>query len=61
MVFPLERNMAVRTHFMVIDGFIMEVGGLFIGDNLADRVQEKAGMGFHQVWFEKVAWGNRIW
>jgi len=39
----------------------MGVGGLFIGENLADGVSEKAGAGFHQIFLRGEALGNRMW
>ena len=43
MVLSLQGNMIVGTRFMVIEGFTMGVGGLFMGENLANGVWEKAG------------------
>jgi len=34
---------------MVIEGFTMGVGGLFMGENLGDGVWKKAGAGFRWV------------
>ena len=54
-------NIAVDTHFMVIVGFTMGIRGLFIGDNLTDRIWEKAGFCFHWVCFGWEASENRMW
>ena len=61
MVLSLRENMIVGTRFMVIEGFTMGVGGLFMGENLADRVWEKVGAGFCQVCVGRAALGNRMW
>ena len=53
--------MVVGTHFIVIVGFMMGVRGLFIGENLADGVLEKAGFCFHWVCFGQGASGKRMW
>jgi len=39
----------------------MGVGGLFIGENLADGVSEKVGAGFHWICLRGEALGNRMW
>ena len=53
--------MIVGTRFMVIEGFTMGVGGLFMGENLAGGVWEKAGAGFRRVCVGRAVLGNRIW
>jgi len=61
MVLSLRGNMIVGTHFMVIEGFTMGVGDLFMEENLAGGVWEKAGAGFRQVCVGRAVLGNRIW
>jgi len=61
MVLSLRENMIVGTHFMVIEGFTMGVGSLFMEENLAGGVWEKAGVGFRRVCVGRAVLGNRIW
>ena len=44
MVFLFGLNMAVGTHFTAIVGFMMGVGGLFMGENLANGVLFSLGL-----------------
>jgi len=46
MVFLFGLNTMVGTHFTVIVGFMMGVRGLFMGENLINGVQKKAGFCF---------------
>ena len=61
MVFLFRLNIMMGTHFMVIVGFTMSVRGLFMGENLADGVQEKAGFCFHCICFGHGVSGNKMW
>jgi len=61
MVFPVGVNLAVGVRFTVIEDFTMGVGGLFIGENLADGVSEKAEAGFHWIFLRGEALENRMW
>jgi len=53
--------MVVGIHFKVIVGYTMRVGGLFMEENLAERIQEKARFCFHWVCFGRGASGNKMW
>ena len=61
MVFLFRLNTTVGIHFIVIVGFMMGVGGLFIEENLADRVREKAGFCFCCICFGWGALRNKMW
>jgi len=61
MVFLIGVNLVVGVRFTVIEDFTMGVGGLFIEENLADGVSEKAGAGFRQICLRGEALGNRMW
>ena len=61
MVFLFGLNVAVGTHFAMKVGFMIGVGGLFMGENLADGVQEKVGFCFCCICFGRGASGNRMW
>ena len=61
MVFLFELNTVVGTHLTVIVGFMMGVGGLFMGENLADGVWEKVGFCFCCVCFGQGVSGKRMW
>jgi len=60
-VFLFGLNMAVGTHFTVIVGFTMGVRGLFMEENLANGVLEKAWFCFHWVCFGQGALEKRMW
>ena len=61
MVFLFGLNVAVVTHFAVKVGFIMGVRGLFMGEKLANGVQEKAGFCFCCICFGQWASENKMW
>ena len=50
-----------RHTFYSDSGLYDGVGGLFIGENLADGVLEKVGFHFHWVCFGQGALGKRMW
>ena len=54
-------ELVVGACFTVIVGFTMGVRDLFMEENLADGVQERAGFCFHWVCFGRRASGKRMW